>query len=129
MAISWCAKRKGGPAKRERAMGTLFLRDARIFYGVVIDIISMASRGLPWQISWCAKRKGGPAKRERAMGTSGGLRPMSISMFGDERLCAYAARGSRTHAGPPRGSVSARVNLQLGQRRSCKERKKMGLWR
>ena len=22
MAISWCAKRKGGPAKRERAMGT-----------------------------------------------------------------------------------------------------------
>ena len=74
-------------------------------------------------ISWCAKRKGGPAKRERAMGTSGGLRPMSISMFGKERLGACAARGSRTHARPPRGSVSARVNLQLGQRRSGKERK------
>ena len=31
---------------------TLFLRDARIFYGVVFDLISMASRGLPWRFFW-----------------------------------------------------------------------------
>ena len=53
---------------------TLFLRDARIFYGVVFDLISMASRGLPWRF-FCDPRD--PPSEKTAMGTSGGLRPMA----------------------------------------------------